>query len=85
MSANTDDKPEKADKALNGEEKVDSGVETQNSEGNVEEEEAPASSCYYDKSKSFFDNISCDDTRYLLCPSTFPQICIWLRNTCVGL
>ncbi|XP_067105626.1 LSM14A mRNA processing body assembly factor b isoform X1 [Osmerus mordax] len=58
-----DDKPEKADKALNGEEKVDSGVETQNSEGNVEEEEAPASSCYYDKSKSFFDNISCDDTR----------------------
>ena len=67
MSAHTDDKPEKADKALNGEEKVsDSGVETQNSEGGnvVEEEEAPASSCYYDKSKSFFDNISCDDTRF---------------------
>lgn len=53
-----DDKPEKA---LNGEE-AESGVEAPVTDGNVEEEE-PASNCYYDKSKSFFDNISCDDTR----------------------
>ncbi|XP_073441322.1 protein LSM14 homolog A isoform X2 [Dendrobates tinctorius] len=54
-----DDKPEKP---VNGEDKADSGVDTQNSEGNAEEEEVPAS-CYYDKTKSFFDNISCDDNR----------------------
>ncbi|XP_033898800.1 protein LSM14 homolog A-like isoform X4 [Acipenser ruthenus] len=58
-----DDKPEKPEKAVNGEDKGDSGVETQNSEGNADEEEAPGPQCYYDKSKSFFDNISCDDTR----------------------
>ncbi|XP_075694578.1 protein LSM14 homolog A isoform X2 [Rhinoderma darwinii] len=55
-----DDKPEKP---VNGEDKADSGVDTQNSEGNAEEEEVAASSCYYDKTKSFFDNISCDDNR----------------------
>ncbi|XP_056381782.1 protein LSM14 homolog A isoform X3 [Hyla sarda] len=54
-----DDKPEKP---VNGEDKADSGVDTQNSEGNAEEEEVTAS-CYYDKTKSFFDNISCDDNR----------------------
>ncbi|XP_063802048.1 protein LSM14 homolog A isoform X2 [Pseudophryne corroboree] len=54
-----DDKPEKP---VNGEDKADSGVDTQNSEGNVEEEEA-AASLYYDKTKSFFDNISCDNNR----------------------
>lgn len=49
---------------MNGEDKGDSGVETQNSEGNAEEECDPLGpNCYYDKSKSFFDNISCDDTR----------------------
>ncbi|XP_041124108.1 protein LSM14 homolog A-like isoform X2 [Polyodon spathula] len=58
-----DDKSEKPEKAVNGEDKGDSGVETQNSEGNADEEEAPVPQCYYDKSKSFFDNISCDDTR----------------------
>ncbi|XP_058848557.1 protein LSM14 homolog A-like isoform X4 [Acipenser ruthenus] len=58
-----DEKPEKPEKAVNGEDKGDSGVETQNSEGNADEEEAPGPHCYYDKSKSFFDNISCDDTR----------------------
>ncbi|XP_018418393.1 PREDICTED: protein LSM14 homolog A isoform X2 [Nanorana parkeri] len=52
-----DDKPEKP---VNGEDKGDSGVDMQNSEGNTEEEEVP---CYYDKTKSFFDNISCDDNR----------------------
>ncbi|XP_069573017.1 LSM14A mRNA processing body assembly factor a isoform X1 [Brachyistius frenatus] len=58
------EKPEKAEKALNGEDKGDSGVETQNSEGNADEEGDPLGpNCYYDKSKSFFDNISCDDTR----------------------
>ncbi|KAM4602989.1 LSM14A mRNA processing body assembly factor b isoform 2-T2 [Polymixia lowei] len=59
-----DDKPEKA---LNGEENAD--TEHQANEGAaaaaavVEEEESAASSCYYDKSKSFFDNLSCDDAR----------------------
>ncbi|KAF5894950.1 protein LSM14 A isoform X2, partial [Clarias magur] len=53
----------KDEKAVNGEEKGDSGVETQNSEGNVEEEDPLGPNCYYDKSKSFFDNISCDDSR----------------------
>ncbi|XP_015253567.1 PREDICTED: protein LSM14 homolog A-like isoform X2 [Cyprinodon variegatus] len=57
-------KDEKTEKALNGEDKGDSGVETQNSEGNHEDEGDPLGpNCYYDKSKSFFDNISCDDTR----------------------
>ncbi|XP_048013764.1 LSM14A mRNA processing body assembly factor a isoform X4 [Megalobrama amblycephala] len=56
-------KDEKPDKALNGEDKGDSGVDTQNSEGNAEEEDHLGPKCYYDKSKSFFDNISCDDTR----------------------
>lgn len=45
---------------MNGEDKGDSGVDMQNSEGNTEEEEVP---CYYDKTKSFFDNISCDNNR----------------------
>lgn len=55
---------EKAEKALNGEDKGDSGVETQNSESNADDECDPLGpNCYYDKSKSFFDNISCDDTR----------------------
>lgn len=49
----TDDKP------LNGEETADSENLAQ------EEEEAAANTCYYDKSKSFFDNLSCDDPRYL--------------------
>uniref|UniRef100_A0A3P9PSU3 LSM14A mRNA processing body assembly factor a n=1 Tax=Poecilia reticulata TaxID=8081 RepID=A0A3P9PSU3_POERE len=57
-------KDEKSEKALNGEDKGDSGVETQNSEGNNEDERDPLGpNCYYDKSKSFFDNISCDDMR----------------------
>uniref|UniRef100_A0A3P9CZV4 LSM14A mRNA processing body assembly factor a n=1 Tax=Maylandia zebra TaxID=106582 RepID=A0A3P9CZV4_9CICH len=52
------------EKALNGEDKGDSGVETQNSESNADDECDPLGpNCYYDKSKSFFDNISCDDTR----------------------
>ncbi|XP_023675827.1 protein LSM14 homolog A isoform X5 [Paramormyrops kingsleyae] len=56
-------KDEKPEKAVNGEDKGDSGVETQNSEGNAEEEDPLGPNCYYDKSKSFFDNISCDDSR----------------------
>lgn len=57
-----DEKPEKA--AVNGEDKGDSGVETLNSEGNADEGgEALTPNVYYDKSKSFFDNISCDDSR----------------------
>lgn len=59
----TDEKSEKAEKTLNGEEKTDSGVETQNSEGNADEDDPLGPNCYYDKSKSFFDNISCDDSR----------------------
>ncbi|KAL6474224.1 hypothetical protein MHYP_G00177850 [Metynnis hypsauchen] len=56
-------KDEKTEKAVNGEDKGDSGVDTQNSEGNAEEEDPLGPNCYYDKSKSFFDNISCDDAR----------------------
>ncbi|XP_040185367.1 protein LSM14 homolog A [Rana temporaria] len=55
-----DDKVDKVEKPINGEDKGDSGVDMQTSEGTTEEEEAP---CYYDKTKSFFDNISCDDNR----------------------
>lgn len=58
-----DEKSEKVEKTLNGEEKTDSGVETQNSEGNADEDDPLGPNCYYDKSKSFFDNISCDDSR----------------------
>ena len=54
----TDEKPEKA---LNGEEKVD--VEQPAAEATGEEEEPGSASCYYDKTKSFFDNLSCDDLR----------------------
>lgn len=67
---------EKPEKTLNGEEKGDSGVETQNSEGNADEEDPLGPNCYYDKTKSFFDNISCDDTRlvHILCFATFQNI-----------
>ncbi|XP_016315848.1 protein LSM14 homolog A-like isoform X5 [Sinocyclocheilus anshuiensis] len=58
-----DEKSEKSEKTLNGEEKTDLGVETQNSESNADEEDPLGPNCYYDKSKSFFDNISCDDSR----------------------
>ncbi|KAK5607232.1 hypothetical protein CRENBAI_004618 [Crenichthys baileyi] len=53
-----DDKPEKA---LNGEETADS--EHPANEGTTEEEEAAINTCYYDKTKSFFDNLSCEDSR----------------------
>ncbi|XP_062847640.1 LSM14A mRNA processing body assembly factor a isoform X2 [Trichomycterus rosablanca] len=56
-------KDEKPEKALNGEDKGDSGVDTQNSEGNADEEDPLGPNCYYDKTKSFFDNISSDDAR----------------------
>lgn len=49
---------------MNGEDKGDSGVDTQNSEGNADDEDPLGPNCYYDKTKSFFDNISCDDNRY---------------------
>ncbi|XP_024911573.1 LSM14A mRNA processing body assembly factor b isoform X2 [Cynoglossus semilaevis] len=52
----------KDDKALNGEETADSDHPV--TEGTTEEEEPAINSCYYDKSKSFFDNLSCDDPRY---------------------
>lgn len=54
---------------MNGEDKGEPGVETQNCETNADEERDPLGpNCYYDKSKSFFDNISCDDSRYMLTP-----------------
>lgn len=67
MFFSTDDKqPDKTEKAINGEDKGDSGIETQNSEGNADEEDTSGPKCYYDKTKSFFDNISCDNAaRYL--------------------
>ncbi|XP_071344955.1 LSM14A mRNA processing body assembly factor b isoform X2 [Trachinotus anak] len=52
-------KDDKTEKALNGEETADS--EHPANEGTTEEEEAVINTCYYDKSKSFFDNLSCDD------------------------
>lgn len=61
-----EDKLEKQEKPVNGEDKGDSGVDTQNSEGNADEEDPLGPNCYYDKTKSFFDNISCDDNRYCL-------------------
>ncbi|CAL8243301.1 unnamed protein product [Lota lota] len=55
-------KDEKPEKALNGEEKAD--AEPPAAEATAGEEEEPGSaSCYYDKTKSFFDNLSCDDLR----------------------
>lgn len=54
----TDDKTEKP---LNGEQAADS--EHVANEGTTEEEEAVINTCYYDKSKSFFDNLSSDDPR----------------------
>ncbi|KAM6194384.1 protein LSM14 homolog B isoform 4-T4 [Sarcoramphus papa] len=47
----------KDDKAETGEEKGDPGVATQNNDSNAEED-LLGPNCYYDKSKSFFDNIS---------------------------
>uniref|UniRef100_A0A2K6SMF8 FFD box profile domain-containing protein n=1 Tax=Saimiri boliviensis boliviensis TaxID=39432 RepID=A0A2K6SMF8_SAIBB len=58
-----EDKLEKQEKPVNGEDKGDSGVYTPNSEGNADEEDPLGPNCYYDKTKSFFDNISCDDNR----------------------
>lgn len=56
------DKP--GEKALNGEEKAESGLDAQTSDQPEEGEADPLGpNCYYDKSKSFFDNISCDDSR----------------------
>ncbi|KAM6248718.1 protein LSM14 homolog B isoform 3-T3 [Porphyrio hochstetteri] len=47
----------KDDKAETGEEKGDPGVATQNNDSTAEED-LLGPNCYYDKSKSFFDNIS---------------------------
>ncbi|XP_076011511.1 LSM14A mRNA processing body assembly factor b [Genypterus blacodes] len=52
-------KDDKTDKPVNGEETVEPELPV--SEGAAEEEEGGANSCYYDKSKSFFDNLSCDE------------------------
>uniref|UniRef100_A0A8C9GGT3 Uncharacterized protein n=1 Tax=Piliocolobus tephrosceles TaxID=591936 RepID=A0A8C9GGT3_9PRIM len=57
-----EDKLEKQEKPGNGEDKGDSGVDTQNSDGHADED-PPGCNCYYDQTKSFFDNISCDDVR----------------------
>ncbi|XP_069319834.1 protein LSM14 homolog A-like isoform X3 [Eulemur rufifrons] len=56
-----EDKLEKQKKPINGEGKGDLGVDTQKSEGNANEENPLGPNCYYDKTKSFFDNISCGD------------------------
>ncbi|KAK2099758.1 Protein LSM14 A [Saguinus oedipus] len=58
-----EDKLEKQEKAVNGEDKGDSGVDTQKSEGNADEEDPLIPNCYYDKTKSLFHNIPCDDNR----------------------
>ncbi|XP_014316360.1 protein LSM14 homolog A-like [Myotis lucifugus] len=63
LKLEVEDKLEKQEKPINGEDKGDSGVDTQNSEGNADEEDPLGPNCYYDKTKSFFDNISCDYNR----------------------
>nr|XP_046168412.1 protein LSM14 homolog A-like isoform X2 [Oncorhynchus gorbuscha] len=56
------DETEKA--AVNVEDKGNSSVETQNSKGNADEGlEALTLKVYYDKTKSFFDKVSCDYNR----------------------
>ncbi|KAG7274932.1 hypothetical protein CRUP_002342 [Coryphaenoides rupestris] len=55
-------KDEKPEKALNGEEKAEAEQQPA-AEATGEEEEPGSASCYYDKTKSFFDNLSCDDLR----------------------
>ncbi|KAM4863593.1 protein LSM14 homolog A isoform X4 [Urocitellus parryii] len=55
-----EDKLQKKEKPVNGEGK---GVDTQNSEEDTDEEDPLGPNCYYDKSKSFFDNISCNINR----------------------
>ncbi|KAM7423711.1 hypothetical protein PAMA_000195 [Pampus argenteus] len=53
-------KDDKTEKAMNGEESAE--VELAATEGTTEEEEAVINTCYYDKTKSFFDNLSCNDS-----------------------
>ncbi|KAM9409509.1 LSM14A mRNA processing body assembly factor b isoform 2-T2 [Pholidichthys leucotaenia] len=52
-------KDDKGEKVLNGED----AEHAANEAAATEEDEAVLNTCYYDKSKSFFDNLSCDDTR----------------------
>lgn len=63
ISSNKTD--EKTEKVLNGEQTADS--EPLATEGTAVEEDASTINTYYDKSKSFFDNLSGDDMGYLLC------------------
>ncbi|XP_055078621.1 LSM14A mRNA processing body assembly factor a isoform X2 [Periophthalmus magnuspinnatus] len=55
------DKP--GEKAVNGEEKAEPGAEPQSETAAEDDRDPLGPNCYYDKSKSFFDNISCDDSR----------------------
>ncbi|CAL9696685.1 unnamed protein product [Knipowitschia caucasica] len=50
------------EKAVNGEEK-EPGAEPQTEPSADEDRDPLGPNCYYDKTKSFFDNISCDDSR----------------------
>lgn len=59
LKLKVEDKLEKQEKPISGEDKRDSGVDTQNNEGNADEDQL-GPKCYSDKTKSFFDNISCD-------------------------
>ncbi|XP_049574731.1 LSM14A mRNA processing body assembly factor b [Syngnathus scovelli] len=52
-------KDDKVEKTPNGEE---ADPEHPSTEAPVEEEEAAIPPCYYDKTKSFFDNLSCNDS-----------------------
>ncbi|XP_077375793.1 LSM14A mRNA processing body assembly factor b isoform X1 [Festucalex cinctus] len=52
-------KDDKVEKTPNGEE---ADPEHPSAEASVEEEEATVPPCYYDKTKSFFDNLSCNDS-----------------------
>ncbi|XP_034041761.1 LSM14A mRNA processing body assembly factor b isoform X2 [Thalassophryne amazonica] len=54
-------KDDKTEKPLNGAEAADS--DHQANDRTTEDEDAVINTCYYDKTKSFFDNLSCDDMR----------------------
>uniref|UniRef100_A0A8D2CK37 Protein LSM14 homolog A n=1 Tax=Sciurus vulgaris TaxID=55149 RepID=A0A8D2CK37_SCIVU len=58
-----EDKLRKKEKSVYGENKGDLEADTPNSEGNADEEDPLGPNCYYDKTKSFFNNISYDVNR----------------------
>lgn len=73
---------DKIEKAANGEEAAES--EHPATEGTTEEEEAAINPCYYDKTKSFFDNLSCNDSRSVGSYSSVGQQLVSEQQKCVA-